>query len=192
MAKLASKVYGDALFGLAVEKNLVDDMMDEILTVRTVLQENPELSRLMEHPDIIKEEKEKLIENCFKGQVSDDITGFLVTVVRKGRYQELSGIFDYLIAQMKEYKKIGIAKVVTAVPLDDELKKKTQERLLATTAYQTMEIDYQVDESLIGGMVIKIGGRVVDSSLKYKLETLKQQLMKITMEDEQKEGGQAL
>lgn len=191
MAKLASKVYGDALFELAVEENRVDEMMEEILVVRAVLQENPDLSKVMEHPEIIKEEKEALIETCFKDNVSDDLTGFLVTVVRKGRYHELLAIFDYLIGLMKEYKKIGVAEVTSAAALDDEWKQKITAKLLETTAYETMEIDYKEDPSLIGGLVIRIGGRVVDSSLKYKLETLKQQLMTITLE-EQKEGGQAL
>lgn len=191
MAKLASKVYGDALFQLAVEEHRVDEVMEEILAVDAVLKENPELTRLMEHPDIVKEEKEKLIENCFKGRVSDDVTGFLVTVVRKGRYQELPSIFTYLISQMKEYKKIGIAQVDSAMELSPQWKKKIEETLLVTTRYETMEITYRVDKSLLGGMVIRLGDRVVDSSLKHKLETLKGQLLKITLE-EQKEGGQAL
>lgn len=191
MAKLASKVYGDALFQLAVEEHRVDEVMEEVLAVDAALKENPELTRLMEHPDIVKEEKEKLIENCFKGKVSDDVTGFLVTVVRKGRYQELPAIFTYLISQMKEYKKIGIAQVDSAMELSPQWKKNIEEKLLATTRYETMEITYRVDKSLLGGIVIRLGDRVVDSSLKHKLETLKGQLLKITLE-EQKEGGQAL
>lgn len=191
MAKLASKVYGDALFQLAVEEHRVDEVMEEVLAVDAALKENPELTRLMEHPDIVKEEKEKLIENCFKRRVSDDVTGFLVTVVRKGRYQELPAIFTYLISRMKEYKKIGIAQVDSAMELSPQWKKKIEEKLLATTRYETMEITYRVDESLLGGVVIRLGDRVVDSSLKHKLETLKGQLLKITLE-EQKEGGQAL
>lgn len=182
MAKLAAKVYGEALVELAVEKHLVDEMMEEILTVRTALEENPELTTLMEHPELTREEKEKLMEDCFKGQVSDDMTGFLVTVVKKSRYQELPAIFDYVISQMKEYQKIGIAEVISASPLSEAWKAKTEEKLLATTHYETMEITYKVDPSLIGGMIIRIGGRVVDNSLKVKLETLKQQLMKITVE----------
>ncbi len=60
MAKLASKVYGDALFQLAVEEHRVDEVMEEILAVDAVLKENPELTRLMEHPDIVKRRKRKI------------------------------------------------------------------------------------------------------------------------------------
>ena len=60
MAKLASKTYGDALFDLAVEEHRVDGFMEEVISVQTVLKENPELAAIMAHPEIIKEEKIRL------------------------------------------------------------------------------------------------------------------------------------
>lgn len=190
MAKLASKVYGEALFQVAVEENRIDEMMEEIRTVREALEQNRELSVLMEHPKIIKEEKVHLMENCFKGQVSDDVTGFLTVVVSKGRFRELPAIFDYLTMRMKEYKKIGVVTVRSAVELRREQKERIREKLMATTDYKSLEITWLVEESLIGGLVIRIGDRVVDSSLKYKLEQLTGQLLKISL-DEGKEGEKA-
>ena len=58
-------------------------------------------------------------------------------------------------------------------------KANVKERLLATTPYEEMEIHYEVEEDLIGGMVIRIGDRVVDSSIRTKLEELKRQLLKV-------------
>lgn len=190
MAKLASKVYGEALFQIAVEKDCVDEMMEEIGAVRKALEENQELSVLMDHPKIIREEKVRLVESCFRGRVSDDVTGFLTVVVSKGRFQELPAIFDYLSVRMKEYKKIGVVTVKSAAELRREQKERIREKLMATTDYRSLEIDWQVDESLIGGLVIRIGDRVVDSSLKYKLEQLTSRLLKISL-DEGKEGERA-
>ena len=59
MAKLVSRTYGDALFQLAVEENRIDTMFEEVRTVAVALQENPDLTRLMNHPKIDKEEKVK-------------------------------------------------------------------------------------------------------------------------------------
>lgn len=190
MAKLASKTYGDALFELAVEEQKADEFLQEVSAIRAALSENPELARLMDHPKIVKEEKIKLIEECFRGRVSDDMVGFLVIVVTKERYGELQDIFAYVTARIKEYKKIGVANVVSAIGLDDRWKKKIEQKLLETTGFETMEISYRVDKSLIGGLIIRIGDRVVDSSLKHKLEGLTGQLMKITLELE-KEGVEA-
>lgn len=190
MAKLASKVYGDALFDLAVEEQKVEQLKEEAALVKEALLDNPELSGLMRHPKIIREEKAGLIENCFKGRVSEEMVGFLVVVVNKGRYQELPAIFDYFLARVKEHQGIGTASVISAVELSDTWKARVKEKLLATTKYHTMEISYQVDAGLIGGLIIRIGDRVVDSSLKHKLDELTGQLMKISLELE-KEGGQA-
>ena len=190
MAKLASKVYGEALFQIAAEEGRIDQIMEEIAAVRKALEENPELTALMEHPKIIREEKVRLIEDCFKEQVSADVTGFLAVTVEKGRFKELPSIFEYLTARMKKYKKIGVVTVRSAAELREDQKKEIYEKLLATTDYKTLEITWQVEESLIGGLVIRIGDRVVDGSLKYKLEQLTSQLLKISLE-EGKEGERA-
>ena len=80
--------------------------------------------------------------------------------------------------------------MISAVPLNENQKKKIEKRLLETTRYETMEIDYKVDESKIGGLMIRIGDRVVDSTLRSRLDRLTGGLMKISLESE-KEGVQA-
>lgn len=181
MAKLVSKTYGDALFELALERNCVDELSSEVKVVRAALEENGELMKLMEHPKIVKEEKLQIIERIFKGRVSDDLTGFLELVAGKDRYGEIFGIFDFFMGRVREYKHIGVASVTTAVELKEKQKKALVERLLATTQYESFEMDYTVDAGLIGGMVIRIGDRVVDSSIKHKLELMSRDLMKIQL-----------
>ena len=82
---------------------------------------------------------------------------------------------------MKEYKKIGTAYVTSAVELKDAQKAQIKEKLLATTQYVEFEMNYEVDPSLIGGMIIRIGDRVVDSSIKTQLYELKKQLMDVQL-----------
>jgi F-type H+-transporting ATPase subunit delta len=189
MAKLVAGTYGDALFALAVEQNLTDSLMQEIEMVQTVLRENDGLEKILMHPEIPKHKKLQVIEDVFKGRISDALTGFLTIVVTKGRYKDLPDIFAYFIARVKEYKKIGVAEVTSAVPLGEEQKQKIEQKLLDTTRYETMEIDYKVDESKIGGLMIRIGDRVVDSTISSKLSALTASLMKISLESE-KEGVQ--
>jgi len=184
MAKLASKAYGDALFELAVEEHKVDEFMEEAVLIQTVLKENPDLGAVMAHPEIIKEERIRLIENCFKGRISDEMVGFLAVVIKKDRYTELPGIFAHFAARVREYKKIGVAEVVSASELTDTWKKQMEAKLLATTGYQKMEITYRVDKSLIGGLILRIGDRVVDNSLKSRLAAMKSQLLKVSLEQE--------
>lgn len=181
MAKLVSKTYAEALFELAVEEQKADLLLEEILSVQATLEENPKLIQFLEHPEILKEEKIHVIETIFKGKVSDDVTGFLVVIVTKGRSKELPAICAEFIAKIKEYKKIGSVQVTSAMELDEQWKEKIREKLLGTTGYKELEISYQVDESLIGGMIIRLKDRVVDSSIKSQLERLKGQLEKISL-----------
>ena len=126
-------------------------------------------------------EKEEIVENVFRDNVSREMTGFLKLVVSKERYGEIRNIFHYFIDKMKEEKKIGVAYVTCAVALDDARKKAVEDKLLETTDYKKMEMHYDVDEGLIGGMVIRIGDRIVDSSVRTKIEEMKKTLWQIQL-----------
>lgn len=181
MAKLAAKTYGESLFELALEEDKIDLLLEEALFVQQILNQNKDLLRLMAHPKVSKEEKQQVTEQIFKGKVSDEMTGFLAILILKGRFKEVEGILAYFIAKVKEYKKIGVAFVTTAVELKEEQKQALTAKLLSTTEYETMEINYATDNSLIGGMVIRIGDRVVDSSIKHKLNDLTRELLKVQL-----------
>ena len=133
MAKLVSKTYGDALFELALEEGKLDLLADEVKAVSEIISDNGDLTKLMNHPQIDKEEKVKIIENIFKNRISD------------------------------------------------EQKQAIEKRLLDTTRYVEIEMKFDVDAALIGGMKIRIGDRVVDSSVKTKLENLTRELTKIQL-----------
>lgn len=181
MAKLAAKTYGESLFELALEENKLDLFLDEAVFVQQVLSENEDFVKLMTHPKVSKEDKKEVIENIFKGKVSDEITGFLAVVNIKGRFMEIQDILTYFVARVKEYKKIGVVFVTTPMELKETQKQALVQKLLDTTSYQKMEMNYSVDPSLIGGMIVRIGDRVVDSSIKNKLNRLTSDLLKIQL-----------
>ncbi len=181
MAKLISKTYGEALFEVAMEGQKTDLFLQEAQDILTILDENPDLDKLMKHPKVSRQEKETVLDNVFLGNVSREMTGFMKLLINKDRYSELPKIFGYLIERIKEERKIGTAYVTTAVELTEEKKESIKNRLLETTEYKTMEMVYEVDEAIIGGMIIRIKDRVVDSSVRTKLEEMKKQLLQIQL-----------
>lgn len=181
MAKLVSKVYGDALFEAAVENHSIDSVYEEVSALAAVFQDNPNLAEVLNHPKIVKEEKITIMKEIFSGRISEELMGFLTIIVEKGRQGDILPIFEYFIQTVKEYKKIGTAYVTSAVELRDAQKAQIKEKLLETTDYVAFEMIYAVDSSLIGGMVIRIGDRVVDSSIKTQLYELKRDLLKLQM-----------
>jgi F-type H+-transporting ATPase subunit delta len=181
MAKLVSKTYGDALFELALETDKLDVMLEEVKSISEALRENEDMTRLMNHPKIVKEDKIAFIEEIFKGRVSDELVGLMRMIVEKDHYNEMDAVFTYFIDQVKEYRNIGTAYVTSAVELSEAQKAAVEKRLLETTKYVQFEMHFEVDTALIGGMVIRIGDRVVDSSIKSKLYDLTRELTKITI-----------
>lgn len=181
MAKLATTTYGDALFDLAVEESKTDVLFDEAKAVVKAFNDNSELGKLLNHPKIEKAEKEKFIEEVFGKFVSKDMTGLLTIMAAKDRQQYIVDTLNYFINRILEYKKVGTVYVTTAKPLSDVQKDKVVKRLLETTGFKELIMNYSVEEALIGGMIVRIGDRIVDSSIKTKLEGLAKDLSKIQL-----------
>lgn len=181
MAKLVSKVYGDALFELGIEEDCLEELSKEAEALGDILY-NKDLVQFMEHPEIMTEKKIEAMGNILRGRYSDYMIGFLSLVVRKGRYGALEAILDYFLYRVREHLGIGTANVITAVPLDHKWKSQVKKKLLKTTHYRKLNIDYGVDSSLIGGMIIRIGDRVIDSSIKSRIAHMQSTLMGLSLE----------
>ena len=181
MAKLISGVYGEALYDTAVSSDKADDMMEEIGVIKKVLDENPDFTKLMLHPSVSKEEKKKIVEEIFRGRVMDELTGFILTVVEKERFKELDSIFEYFTDRIKADRGIGVVYITSPMDLDINTRLAVEERVRQTTEFVTLETHYNVDPSIIGGIVIRIGDRVADASVKTRLDDLTSRLLDIQL-----------
>ena len=101
--------------------------------------------------------------------------------IEKGRSSDIESILDYFSDRAREYNKIGVAQITSAVSLTDAQKKQIKDRLLQVTDFVDYETEYEVDEKLIGGLVIRIGDRVFDSSVKNRIEKMQRSLTKIQL-----------
>ena len=95
MAKLVSKVYGEALFEAAIEAGTVDSLMEEVDAVLAIFRANEEYIKLLNHPKIPVEEKVALLEEAFKGKASNQLVGLLTATVEKGRFAPSFLIFYF-------------------------------------------------------------------------------------------------
>ena len=181
MAKLVSKIYGDALFETAIESGRLDEYFEEAKMLLQVILSNEDFCRLMNHPKVSQEEKIAVTEKCFEGQISKEMLGLMNLIITKDRFSQMGDILQNFLAQVKEYKNIGLAKVSSPMELTEAQKDRIKAKLLETTKYVEFEIEYEIKPELIGGLVIRIGDRVVDSSIKTKLQGLSRDLSKIQL-----------
>ena len=167
------------MFAVAMEADRMDEFFEAAIAVAEILRTNEDFSKLMNHPKIMKEDKVKIVEETFSTKLPKEFIGLMTLMVEKGRANEMPAVFNYFVDLVKEEKKIGKADVTTAMTMNDAQREKIEKKLLETTKYESFEMCYHVDESLIGGMVIRIGDRVVDSSIRTKLYELSRELRNI-------------
>ena len=181
MAKLVSKVYGDALFSLALEENKLESLWKETAQMQQILKENPEFLSVLRHPEVPQKKKISAFAEVFGQDVSKEIMGLLNVMVKKGRVREIHSVLEYCDTQVKEYLKIGVVEVATPMPLSEEQKKQIENKLLEVSEYETVSVDYRIEKSLLGGIVIRIGNRVLDNSIRSKLDRMTRELSKVKL-----------
>ncbi|MCT4597572.1 MAG: ATP synthase F1 subunit delta [Vallitalea sp.] len=178
MVELVAKRYGSALFELAVETNQVEFFKEQLQWIKDVFHEEKDFTNLLNHPKVIADDKIAMIENVFEGKVSKEILGLLVVSIKKGRASNLLDIIDYCINEIDDYEGNAKAYVTSATSLTDKQIDDIKKRLEETTSKKII-LKLNVDESLIGGLIIRIGDRIVDNSIRGKIEAISKELYAI-------------
>jgi F-type H+-transporting ATPase subunit delta len=180
MAKLVAGTYSEALFDVAVETDKIDLFMEDLNGVVDSFNEHPEFFELLKTPQISIEEKKDVIENVFSGKINEEVLNFLKIVMDKKRGNEIAAITKAYEARVYEHKGIEKATVVSAVPISDENMKAITEKLERLTG-KSIEMTSKIDKTILGGVTVRIGDRVIDGSLKSRLEDVKEDLARLVV-----------
>ncbi|MBU3804659.1 MAG: ATP synthase F1 subunit delta [Candidatus Cellulosilyticum pullistercoris] len=178
MAKLVVKRYATALFDLAVSEGAIEQYEQEVKVITQALHDEPGFMAVLNDHKVTMENKISLIENVFTDKVSNPIIGLLVLLVKKGRQGDLLGVLEAFLERVKVESGIVKAVITSAVPLKEAQLTAIKEKLEAGTKSK-IEIETVVDTSIIAGLVIRVGDKVVDASIKGEMQTLKKQLSKL-------------
>lgn len=170
--------YGQALFDLGKEKDNLVSLREELIQVWKIIKKNDELNHVLFHQRILPGDKKNILSKIFEGQVSGHLLNFLYLLVDKRREYFLETIvetFDRLVDREERIIKI---EVVTAIELNNKLKKSLHKKLEQLLDY-TLIINNAIDPSIIGGMIIKVGDYVIDGSIKNQLNSLEEKIEQI-------------
>lgn len=175
MAKLVVKRYATALFDLAASEGAMAKYEEEVKVIVRALHDEPDFMAVLNDHKVTKENKISLVENVFTDKVSNPIIGLLVLLVKKGRQGDLLDVLEAFLERVKADSGITKAVITSAVPLKEAQLAAIKEKLEAGTKTK-IEIETIVDTSIIAGLVIRVGDKVVDASIKGEMQTLKKQL----------------
>lgn len=165
--------YASALFDLAQEANALESVEADMDAFGTMLDESEDLKRLVESPLYTTEEQAKAIEAIFKQAGTGELVSNLFKVVARNR--RLFAARDIVRAYrslMAAHRGEMVAEVTTAEPLSEENATRLRE-ILADQTGRAIKLATKVDPSLIGGLVVKVGSRMIDTSLRTRLNSLK-------------------
>ncbi|TMI64871.1 MAG: ATP synthase F1 subunit delta [Bacteroidetes bacterium] len=164
--------YAKSLLGLAIERNELDKAFADMEWLQSVCKSNPDFVNMLRSPVIKSDAKGKIVMAVAKDNIGQLTASFIQLLITKGREGGLPEISTEFIRQYKEYKKIRIVKVTTAVPLSDELKEGIVRFIKSTTDIQNLELETIVNKDIIGGIIMQAGDKLVDASVAYDFKQI--------------------
>jgi F-type H+-transporting ATPase subunit delta len=167
--------YAKSLIDLAIEKNQLDTIYDDMLVLQSAIKGSKEFANLLKSPIIKADKKGKILDAITVGKISTITATFNTLLLHKGRESYLPEIVTAFIGQYKAYKHIYTVKLTTAMAIGDEVKNEIVSKVKAGQGLQNIELDAQVDEALIGGFVLEVGDQLVDGSIAFDLHNIRKQ-----------------
>lgn len=180
MAELIAKRYAGALFEVAQEDNNLQSVREELEFVGTCLKENEEFEKLLNTPLINSNERKEILTNIFKDKLSNEILNFLYILVDKRRANAIHDIIREFNKMADASKNMVEGVAITAIALDQETLLKLQVQLSMASG-KNVKLKNEVDQEIVGGVLVKIGDKVIDGTLKNRLGHLKQQLSQVIL-----------
>ncbi len=167
--------YATALFGMAEKRSEIDAVTTDLNLVVETVDSSRELQGVLQHPRLPKEKKRAVIEGVFGGKVRPDVVNFLFLLVEKGRCALLTDIHKEFGRRVDEYSGQADAEAVSAVPLSTS-QKQALETALAARFGVRVRLATRVDEHILGGLVVRVGDKLIDGSVAARLQSLSEQL----------------
>ncbi len=177
--KLAEK-YGMAIFELADEKNLLEAVQQELAMVSELFAEHPDLQPFVSNPRVPSVAKRDVLRQVFADKVQPFILSFLLLVADRRRETILPDIIKAYNRFLNERRGLVEVRVTTARQLADAEYEALASRLGKRLDRQVV-LEKAIDPSIIGGVVVRIGDKLIDGSVVRQLKQLENALMKIDL-----------
>jgi F-type H+-transporting ATPase subunit delta len=164
--------YAAALFDLADERRILDEVASDLLQLRAMMQASPDLLRLIRSPILSRDEQSKGIGALAeRAGLSPLVRDFLAVVARNRRLFAAPAMIEAFLAELARRRGEVTAEVTAAQPLSEAQLAALNEQLQRSSGSR-VSVDVRVDPALIGGLVVKLGSRMVDGSIRSKLQRL--------------------
>jgi len=167
--------YARALLDTAHKGGVLDGVADSFADVAEIYAANPDLESFLEGPQVSDQEKDALLNSVFGDRIEPVLLNFFHMLLAKGRIEFLADIqaaFQELVEVEQGFVR---ARVVTAVPLPEDLERNLADKLASMTG-KKISLRKRVDPSVIGGVCVSMGDQVIDGTIRTNLTKMRAQL----------------
>lgn len=178
MIDVIANRYAEALFQLSEEENITKEIYNELHDVVEVIKNNKELDNVLKSPLVDKNEKTQLIEALFNNKINNDLKNFLKILVEKGRISSLKSIELTFKELLNDKHNIIEGTVISAIALTEKQVKELEEKL-SKKYNKNVTLENEVDQSILGGVLVRLGNTQIDGSVKTRLNNIKDQLTQV-------------
>ncbi len=176
MASVVGRRYSNALYSLALEEGQIENIKENSDLVIKSLKGNEEFEDIIKHPRISNKEKEELINKVFNNELHETLKGLISILIKKGRSGEIINTLEMYNELVKKHNNIIDAKIVSSVKLSEERIEQIKDKL-SNNLNKEVQVEVEIDESLIGGLLIRVDGRIIDGTIKKRLEDIRSGLL---------------
>ena len=174
----AARRYSRALFQAALKSGNLDAVAENLDDITRTAKTSPDLMNVLRHPRIIRERKRALLHQIFEGRVQPVVENFLFLLIEKDRAAILPDIAAQFRESLDAYRHEMDVEAVTAVPLTSAQADALRLRLEATTGNK-IRLQTRVDDTILGGLMVRMGDKLYDGSLVAQLQRIEEQLRQV-------------
>lgn len=164
--------YAEALMSLADSQNLVERFGNEAKELLSTLKSSQELRQFLASPVIKTDDKKAVLGQVTAEGLHQYLLNFLQLLIDKKRTAFLTAILEQFLALVRERTATALAKVISVTELSQPQRDRVKEKVKAMTNAHDVELETNLDPSLIGGVVIKVGSQVLDASIRGQLRRI--------------------
>ena len=168
--------YAHSLLDLANEQNQAEAIGDELKKLKEIFDANPSFQEILVNPSIGTEEREQLIEKIFKGNVRPLIFSTLGVMNKHGRMgivADMAAAYDALLGE--QLGKVEVDLTVTEKLTSEQLDR--AKKLLSDALKRDVVLHEYQNADILGGVVVRVGDKLIDASVRYQLSAIKEQLL---------------
>lgn len=171
------KSYAEALFQVARAEEKLDRVEEELTRLNKSLDSNAELREFLSDTKISSEGKKSGLFQIFGGKISAITLHWINMVVDQGRQRRLPVIIEAFLTLAEEAREKVTAEVITSIPLTQDLANRLEQQLSKVTKKRVF-LKPMVDASILGGVIVKVENKVIDGSVRHRLEEIKNEMIK--------------